>query len=303
MDLRHLRHFITLAEAGSLHRAARRLQIQQPALSQSIRALEADVGTRLINRSPTGSRLTQAGEAFLIEVRNILLSLDRAVQITKKIGSDTNISLRIGITHDIATQRVAATLCNFQRIFPNIKVIISDKSAMHHEWMLDKNLLDLALLPLSATTTPNHIENLWNQEVYLVLPTLHPLAADEAIDLHHLVSVPLVIESGDGATGMDRALLTACNSAGIGIDIVAPACFLETRLMMVIAGFGVTVLPASSPILTAIPGIVGRPLSPSLSMSIVAAWPASGLTPAAEYFLTIARSSKTAETVDSTAIS
>ncbi len=292
MDLRHLRHFIVLAEVGSLHRAARRLRLRQPALSQSIRSLETDVGTSLVDRSPSGTRLTRAGEMFLNEARNILSSLDQAVQLAQQAGSNTEFSLRLGITRDMVTTRLTDVLTCFQSIPSHGQTTVSDTLRPHHQWMLDNDLLDLALLPAMITADVEHTESLWEEDIHLVLPITHPLAMDAFIDIRQLVNIPLILDSSDDADGISRALLNAGQIGGLTIDVTSQASFLETRLMLVAAGFGVTALPASSSALAATPSIVGRPLSPPLRMDIVAVWPTSGLTPAAQRFLTIARSFK-----------
>lgn len=298
MDLRHLRHFITLAETGSLHRAARQLRLRQPALSQSIRSLEADVGTSLVDRTPSGTRLTQAGEMFLNEAQNILSSLDRAVQIARQAGDGTAIPLRLGITCDIVTTRLTDALSRFRKISTSGQATVSDAPRPRHQWMLDNGLLDLALLPSTLTADVEHAEILWDEDVHLVLPTTHPLVADAIIDIRRLANVPLILDSSNDDDGIGHALLNASRIAGLTIGITSPVFFLETRLMLVAAGFGITALPALSSALAATPGIVGRPLSPPLKVTTVAAWPTSGLTPAAQRFLTIARSFKEIGTDD-----
>lgn len=164
--------------------------------------------------------------------------------------------------------------------------------------MLDNGLLDLALLPSTLTADVEHAEILWDEDVHLVLPTTHPLVADAIIDIRRLANVPLILDSSNDDDGIGHALLNASRIAGLTIGITSPVFFLETRLMLVAAGFGITALPALSSALAATPGIVGRPLSPPLKVTTVAAWPTSGLTPAAQRFLTIARSFKEIGTDD-----
>lgn len=287
MDLRHLHHFNTLAETGSLHRAARRLGLRQPALSQSIRALEADVGTRLVERGPTGSRLTRAGVAFLTEVRSILSALDRAVRIARLAAASAS-PLRLGIVEDVATFPVATALQAFQRSFPDNRIIVGGIAAGQHWLMLDREMLDLVIFPEDAATDRDNIEILWPVDLHVAVPASHPSAGSAIIDVGDLRDVPLIVGASDHFSAPDRILTNACRAAGIDPLIVAIAGHLEIRLLMVAAGFGLAVLPSDPALITAV-GIVNRPLRPPLHMKVAAGWPPSGLTPEARCFLDLAR--------------
>lgn len=288
MDLRHLHHFDTLARAGSLHRAARQLGLRQPALSQSIRALETDVGTRLIERSPTGSRLTQAGGVFLKEIRAILAALERAVH-SARLAASSATPLRLGIAGDIATGQVVAALQKFHQNYPANPLVLGDGSPLRQRSMLATGLLDLALLPAEAVSDLPDTEPLWPVEVHLALPAFHPLAATLAIDLHRLKDVPLVSSSVHRHSVADRILLDACRTVGIEPRIAIMVSGLEVRLVSVAAGLGVAALIPTGPALAAIGGIVSRPFRPPLRLMVAAAWPSSGLTPEARHFLDLAR--------------
>lgn len=300
MDLRQLHHFATLAGSGSLHGAARRLNLKQPALSQSIRALESEVGARLVERSPTGTRLTQAGAAFLNEVRLILHALDRAVQVAK-LAATATAPLRLGLTPDVISRRLVAILQEFRQNIPEGSVIVSDGSATYLLSLLDAGLLDLALLPTSTSVSHgNGMETLWREDLHLALPAAHPLATEGIIDLHRLDKEAIMAGTAQEDAAV-QALLEGCRTIGVTPRILTAAQHREVRLALVAAGAGLTALPASSPVLAAECSIVRRSLSPPLRMTIVAAWPKSGLTPAAQRFLNIARSPTGSETADATA--
>lgn len=289
MDLRHLRHFITLAETGSLHQAARRLRLHQPALSQSIRTLEADVGTLLVDRRPTGTRLTLAGKIFLKEAQTILSSLDRAVQITRQAGIGVDVSLRLGITRDIVTNRLTAVLSRFQNFSSYGQVIVSDATESHHQSMLSNGLLDLLLLPGTISADDAVTDPIWWEELHLALPISHPLTEHSVINLNHLRDIPIILGAGDYLRTPDRILTKACHEIGIQFSPTVITHHLEVRLMLVAAGSGLTPLLASNLILGAATGIVSRPFHPPLRMMVTAAWPPSGLTLAAQRFLDLAR--------------
>ncbi len=297
MDLLHLRRFAALAESGSLHGAARRLALKQPALSQSIRALEADVGTRLVERSPTGPHLTQAGDAFLNEVRFIPAALDQAVHIARlAANSSASLRLRLGVTADIAACPLAALMQAFRQDVPEACVFVSDGSTAHLLSLLNAGLLDLALLPVAATAGyDGGTEILWREELYLALPATHPLADEAVIDLNRLAKEPIIIGTGREPDTTHQALLDGCRAAGVTPQVVATVQHQEVRLALVAAGVGLTALPASALEDGTGNGIVHRPTTPPLRLTIAAAWPASGLAAPARRFLDQARMSATGE--------
>jgi len=275
-----------LAATGSLHRAARRLGLRQPTLSQSIRTLEADVGTRLVDRSPSGTRLTPAGDAFLNEARHILAALDRAVDVARHTADGAAAPLRLGVTSDTANRRLAEIL----RSVTQLKMVVSDGGAADHLSLLAAGMLDLAVLPVSSMTDHPHIETLWREDIHLVLPVTHPLAPDDTIDIHRLSGFPLIFGSDSHASIADQALANAFRIAEIDFHAIVTARHLEVRLTLVAAGIGITVLPAGSSVIATETGLITRPFTPPLSTTIAAAWPKSGLTSAAQCFLDVARS-------------
>jgi len=283
MDLRRLHQFSVVADQGSLHRAARRLGLRQPALSQAIRTLETELQVRLFERSPTGTRLTRAGDAFLGEVRGILAAVDRAVHVAQRIDSGTGAPLRLGISRDLAAVRLVDLLRRFQQGSPQDSLIVQSGANARLLSTLHSGGLDLAFLPAEAADPPT-TDVLWWEEVHLALPLTHPLAARDRIELAFLSAHPDLVGSGDPPSAAERALTAACNHAGITLRIIAMAP-LNMRLMLAAAGFGVTALPAWSPTLTSAIGLTGRALQPPVRFAVGAVWPASGPTPAAQRFL------------------
>ncbi|GLR77799.1 hypothetical protein GCM10007856_04670 [Azospirillum oryzae] len=209
-----------------------------------------------------------------------------------------DVSLRLGITRDIVTTRLTNVLSRFQSISFHGRAIVNDTLRSNYRWQLDNGLLDLVLLPTTMTADIKHAEKLWEDDIHLVLPVTHPLVTASMINVNQLVGVSLILNRGNDNSAIDDALLAAGRLAGLTIDVTSQASFLETRLMLVAAGLGITALPALSSALAATPGIVGRPLSPPLKVTTVAMWPVSGPTPAAQRFLTIARSLKETDTED-----
>lgn len=286
MDLRHLRYFMTLAKSRSLHSAARDLKLRQPALSQSIRALEAHVGTLLIERRPTGIRLTPAGAVFLKDIAAILGALERAVG-SARLTAQAAASLRLGIGFGMELHRLADQLTAFQRHTPVTPLLIIDGSPARLLSMLDAGLLDLALLPAAALPHTGGSIALWEVPLHLAVPISHPLSAELMVSLHQLADVPVVLGNEQYPGSADQVLLAACHAAGVALPVAARVHDAELRFILVRAGAGVTALPAPQLGLNR-DGIVVRPVSPALTLAMAAAWPANGLTDAARQFLDLA---------------
>ncbi|MBK3777584.1 LysR family transcriptional regulator [Azospirillum brasilense] len=298
MELRQLRYLNILAEAGSFHRAAHWLGLRQPALSQSIRALEMDIGVQLVTRTSSGSRLTAAGSAFLSEAQRILAALDAAAVIARTTASRGSAPMRLGIAADAATGWMAKTLQAFLHGNPEYGVVVYGGSLQNLLAMLDNGHLDLCLLPFidpigNATTEP-----LWREDVHLALPATHPLAAEPSVDVRRLADELLLVGSVEYDSMAARLLLDACYSVGVKPRITTALPHQEVRLALVAAGFGIAVLPASNQSLVTAIGITSRPLTPPLVMTIAAVWPATGLVPSAQHFIKVARSFETGPRID-----
>ncbi|MCW2249260.1 DNA-binding transcriptional LysR family regulator [Azospirillum fermentarium] len=288
MELRHLRHLNVLAETGSFHRAARRLGLRQPALSQSIRSLEAEVGVQLVSRTHSGSRLTQAGSVFLAEVDRILTDLNSAVLIARSVANEGVGPLRLGIAAEAATGRLMRVLQIFSDKYSQ-KITVNDGSPSHLLSMLGDRRLDLLLVPLPVFQSNVSCELIWQEDIHLVLSSSHPLTVETAIDLHRLSEELIIVEQQSIAVGVTAMFLDALRDIGVEPRVCASVFHQETRLALIVAGIGVAVQPASIQQFLGISGLVARPLIPRLSLTIAAVWPESGMTPLAQQFIELVR--------------
>ncbi|WP_377805741.1 LysR family transcriptional regulator [Azospirillum sp. A29] len=232
MELRHLRHFLTVAKSHSLHSAARNLNLRQPTLSQSIRALEAHVGTLLIERRATGIRLTPAGKIFLNEITAILTALDRAIG-SARLTAQVEGSLRLSIVSDFIPHQLAELLTTFQRHVPETFLLINDGSPTRLLSMLDAELLDLALLPATALPLTGSSIVLWEFPLHVALPASHPLCAEPMLKLHQLTEVPIILGNEQSNGSADQMLLSACHAAGLELAVAARVHEVELRFMLV----------------------------------------------------------------------
>src|SRR2546429_6977828 len=145
MELRHLRYFVAVAEAGSFLGAARRLRVAQPALSKQIRDLEGEVGVTLFHRLPRGIRLTRAGEAFLVEARGTLTAAGRGVTSARGAAKDGASDLEFAHGElGLYTSVIEDLLAAFRGAYPKAQVRVSSMSDADTDLALREGHIDVA---------------------------------------------------------------------------------------------------------------------------------------------------------------
>src|SRR3984885_1633937 len=182
MELRHLRYFVAIAETGSLTLAAgKRLHTAQPSLSRQIRDLEHEVGIQLLNRSPQGTELTAAGQAFLRHARLSLAQADAAVEAARSVAQPARPVFSIGFLTGQEVDWLPHAPGVLRDELPDIEIRGSSGFSTDLADDLQRGKLDVAFL--RAEPKPDLEYRLLRKEPLLVvLPAQHPLAATEAID-------------------------------------------------------------------------------------------------------------------------
>lgn len=194
LELRHLRYFVAVAEEKHFGRAAERLRISQPGLSQQIKVLERSLGTQLLLRDQRHVELTAAGESLLEHANRLLTLVDRAVESTRLATLGKTGVLDIG-TPAPGIQPVADdVLETFRARFPGIEVILHPGLGPQNDDALRRGDLDLAFVaapPGSGEASPGYLR-LGSVEVMIVLPESHPLTANERIARVSLLREPFI---------------------------------------------------------------------------------------------------------------
>jgi DNA-binding transcriptional LysR family regulator len=249
MELRHLRYFVAVAEEGSFTRAAARLHMQQPPLSQQVQALEREIGVRLFDRLPRGVELTVGGAAFLEDARAALAHVAASSERARKVASGAVGSLSIGLASSAATQEIVPrVIAEFREQHPAVVLsFIEGNAATLAEDVRDRRA-DLALLRAPVDRDASlHYERLLQEPVLAALPSAHPLAAGarKEIALRALSGEAFVLVRRPGAPGIYADLLAACSAAGFEPRIAAEVGNMLTNILLVAAGVGVSVVPAS----------------------------------------------------------
>ncbi|HEY0944975.1 MAG TPA: LysR family transcriptional regulator [Opitutaceae bacterium] len=192
MELRHLRYFVAVASHGSFNRAATILHLTQPPLSRQIKDLEDELGVPLLVRGANAVELTEAGESFYEEARDLLARADDAV---RRIRGETRTEiLRVGYAPSTTTGIMASALAKFQSAAPRVRVELADVSSREINELATAGRLDLIVSPAISVTKgiPGfHLIELRRVQPLLALPEKHPLAKLKRVPVSRLHHLPL----------------------------------------------------------------------------------------------------------------
>lgn len=253
MDLRHLRYFVVLAEELHFGRAAERLGISQPPLSQQIHALEQELDAELFARTSRRVELTAAGRIFLPQARAVLAQAEQALIIGRRAGRGEIGELRIGFTASAPLATIMPTLIHsFRAERPDVHLSLREmNSHVQMQELLDGGL-DLAFLrtpndPALADPRIGTLE-MQREELLLFVPKSHPLGRSPArrrVALTELERDAFVHFSREAATSTHDQFVELCRQAGFRPRIVQEAREAATIIGLVAAGIGLTVMASS----------------------------------------------------------
>lgn len=268
MELRHLRYFVAVAEAGHVTRAAERLGIQQPPLSQQIRALEAELGVQLFRRKPRGVELTQAGEAFRAEAQAILAQVDRAVAAARRTGRGEAGHIALGFTSSASFHPVVPrTIRAYREAHPLVWLSLEESGTGELVAALQAERLDAAFVrsPIGAAAGIA-IHSVLEEPMAAVLPLGHRLAAGDApLALATLAPETFILYRRPLGPGLYDAIIAACQRAGFSPQIGQEAPRMLATLSLVAAGLGVTLVPQSMRRLR-VDGVAYRTIEPAAGL-------------------------------------
>jgi DNA-binding transcriptional LysR family regulator len=290
MELRHLRYFVAVAEELHFRRAAERLHVAQPAVSEQIRKLEAELGVQLLLRDQRSVALTPSGAAMLDEARRVLRQADVAQRAAREAHERILGRLRLGYLPDAVPRSLPRLLRRFAAVAPGIEVTLETGAARRLLEDVREQRIDLALICLPAPLAGLRSITISHERAVVAVPDGHPCAGQAEIALSGLANTRLVQLARAINPAFYDGVLGACRAAGIApalMEIPEPA--LDQLLMAVACGSGVAVLPASVEARFAAPGVRFIPLAPpvpSYELAIVAR-PEPSTTTAA--FLRLAR--------------
>ncbi len=241
MQIHQLRYFCAVARTGSFTRAAQQEHLAQPSLSQQIRKLEDELGTRLFDRLGRSVRLTQPGEAFLPRAEAIIRQLaDAKIEIQEMDGAERG-RLVIGAIPTIAPYFLPSCLASFAQTFPRVQISVVEEVTTELLNRVHQGAIDLALLALPVPATHCVSRELFRERLYVVIPQNHRLAASAHVHLAQIANDPFLLLK-EGHCFRENTL-AACGRARMQPNVVFESGQFTTILAMVAAGTGVSVVP------------------------------------------------------------
>jgi DNA-binding transcriptional LysR family regulator len=293
MELRHLRYFVAVAEELHFHRAAERLHISQPPLSQQIRALERELGVALFERNRRRVELTPAGSAFLEDARAILEATDRAADNARRVAAGELGALRVGFVGSATfSPTLPALLREFRDRYPDVDLRLRELQTTEQLAALAAGRIDIGVIrgPLTSSELAADLEQLviLREQLVVAVPDSHPLAPKSKLRAADLRGETFVILRRREAPGLFASLATVMRGAGGMPTDVLEVAEMQTILGLVASGFGVSLVPASVAEAERA-GISFRPLAdPSPEIELALAWRSDTRSAVRDAFLRVA---------------
>jgi DNA-binding transcriptional LysR family regulator len=264
MDLRHLRYFVAVAEEGHMTRAAERLGIQQPPLSQQIRALESELQVQLFRRKPRGVELTQAGQALLAEAQTILHQVEHAIGAARRTARGEAGRIGLGFTSSASFHPFVPRLIReYREAHPLVGLTLEESGTGELVDALREERLDAAFVRSPIGSAPGiAVHAMLEEAMVAALPAAHALAspgAGKTLALEALAAETFILYRRPLGPGLYDAIIAACQRAGFSPTIGQEAPRMLATLSLVAAGFGVTLVPQSMRRLR-VHGVAYRPL-------------------------------------------
>jgi DNA-binding transcriptional LysR family regulator len=294
MELRHLRYFLAVAEELHFHRAAARLHISQPPLSQQIRALERELGVTLLERNRRRVTLTAAGESFRDDARAILAAVERASERARNVARGAIGELSIAFVGSaMFSPTLPDILREFRRGHPEVELVLRELPTVAQLNALVRGELDLGVIrgPIPEADIDPQLELLVIQRENLVaaLPADHPLTARRRLRAEALRGETFVILDRRDSPGLFASLVSAMGEAGGVPDDVLEVAEMQTIISLVAGGFGVSLVPASVGQVERT-GVAFRPIEgPTPTIELALAWQRDGDSPVRDAFIELAR--------------
>jgi len=243
MELRHLKYFVAVAEELHYGRAAKKLNIAQPPLSQQIMNLEEELGIKLFDRSRRRIQLTDAGSYFLKEARRVLLYVEQAAETAARIYRGQAGRLMVGFVGSVVHTFLPEGLRLFRERFPDVELVLQEINTAEQIKALHASRIDVGFHYSDEPDSLLSSRPLTLAPLMVVLPKKHALANRESLHISELAREPFIANTRSSEPVVRDAFISMCHSAGFTPRITQEAGQVQTVLGLVASGLGACLLP------------------------------------------------------------
>jgi DNA-binding transcriptional LysR family regulator len=290
MELRHLKYFVAVAEELHFGRAAGRLHIAQPPLSQQIMNLEEELGIKLFDRSKRTIRMTDAGAFFLKEAQQILAHVEQAAETARRVHRGQTGRLIVGFVGSVVHTFLPDGLRSFRERFPDVELVLQELNTAEQIRSLHAKRIDVGFLYQGARDSLLASQTLTQASLIAVLPRKHPLSGRKTLKINDLAREPFIANTRSSEPVVRDAFISLCHAAGFSPRIAQEASQVQTVLGLVASGLGTCLLPDYIKNIRR-QGVRYIPLAgqvPSLKLAVV--WRSENTSPLVRSFISVIQS-------------
>jgi DNA-binding transcriptional LysR family regulator len=289
MELRHLRYFVTLAEELHFGRAAERLHIAQPPLSQQIRQLEAELGFQLFYRTKRTVQLTEAGQVFFSEIQGILRQLEQAIQVGRQTSRGEIGQLVIGFVSSAAYNVLPTILRAFRTRVPAVSLELHELTTNQQSQWLREGRIDVGFLRPPVEEDLFNFETIFQESLMVALPETHLMANQSSVSLRSLSSEPFILFPRAIAPGLYDQIISLCQQADFSPTVAQEAIQLQTIVSLVAAEMGIAIVPESLQHLQRTGVLYKAIQEPTSKVAIAMIWRRNDISSTVQRFLEVVR--------------
>ncbi|MBE9193437.1 LysR family transcriptional regulator [Gloeocapsopsis crepidinum LEGE 06123] len=289
MELRHLHYFIAVAEELHFSRAAQRLRISQPPLSQQIRGLEDELGVKLFERTKRQVHLTEAGKVFLERSYGVLAQLEQAIAVTQQIGRGEVGRLAIGFVGSATYTVLPDVLSVFRAQFPAVELRLHELTTQEQIQALYHKQVDVGIVRSAIIEPGLSVECILQETLVLALPETHPLSTQTQVSLSSLADELFILFPAKMGPIFYEQIINICQQAGFRPKVAQEAVQMQTIIGLVAAGLGIAFVPACLQNFHR-SGVIYRPLQEQIPKTgLYLTWRQHDSSPVIRAFLSLAR--------------
>jgi DNA-binding transcriptional LysR family regulator len=287
MELRHLRYLIAVAEELSFGRAALRLHISQPPLSQQIRQLEEELGVTLFDRTKRQVKLTEAGKRLVAEAQQVLNHVDQFVSLASRASEGTIGSLTVA-GQAVLNEVLVQALREFVHQYPGVHIDLHFMNTASQIEALREGHVNVGFLHLPVDASQLIVEPVRREPLWLAFPKGHTLEKQKRVALTSLAQQPFIMFAQRSNPGLHDVITAACRSAGFSLNVVHEVDNSIAAMTLVTAGLGLAFCSPSWRKLW--PDVAFRPFREAVpALEYAVAYRRGAQSPALDSFLKVVR--------------